>query len=188
MTGRHRAVREPVAKAPLAILGVAVVPAMMAIATWHPKRVEAPVVEVVSTPVAPTQWRQAPVVKAVAYVKPQRIPPLLGAHGLTNRAQQLAAYLRATYPMIPEIGGVRPCDYYGEHCRGVALDIMVGTNTDLGNRINADLLAQAERFGIRFTLWQETYRNPSGAKRWMADRGSVTANHVNHIHVNVKAT
>ena len=162
MTGRHRAVREPVAKAPLAILGVAVVPAMMAIATWHPKP-QAPVVEVVSTPVAVTQWRQAPVVKAVAYVKPQRIPPLLGANGLTNRAQQLAAYLRATYPMIPEIGGVRP-DPIRDHPAGLALDVMVYGNTALGDRIFADMKSQKNRFGIRYMLWQKP-------------------NHYDHIHI-----
>jgi len=151
VTGRHRAVREPVAKAPLAILGVAVVPAMMAVATWHPKP-KAPVVEVVSTPVAVTQWRQAPVVKAVANVK--KIPPLLGAHGLTPRAQQLAAYLRATYPMIPEIGGVRP-DPIRDHPAGLALDVMVYGNTALGDRIFADMKSQKNRFGIRYMLWQK---------------------------------
>ena len=186
MTGRHRAAREPIAKAPLAILGVAVFPAVMAAATWHPKR-EAPVVEVVSTPVTQTVWHPAPVVRAVAYVAPQRIPPITGAKGLVPNAVALAHYIQRTYPDVVSIGGVRPCDYYAEHCRGIALDIMVGTNTDLGDRINADLLAQADRFGIRFTLWRETYRNPAGAKRWMSDRGSVTANHGNHIHAQVAA-
>ena len=156
--GRHRAEREPIAKAPLAILGVAVFPAMMAVTTWHPRKAEAPAVEIVSTPVALTQWRQAsrpkPVVKAVAYVKPQRIPPLLGANGLQARTKQLAAYLRATYPTISEIGGVRP-DPIRDHPAGLALDVMVYGNTALGNRIFADMKSQKARFGIRYMLWQQ---------------------------------
>jgi hypothetical protein len=116
--------------------------------------VEAPVVEVVSTPATPTQWHQAPVVQAVAYVKPQRTPPLLGANGLTARAQQLAAYLRATYPMIPEIGGVRP-DPIRDHPAGLALDVMVYGNTALGDRIYADMRARKAEFGIRYMLWQQ---------------------------------
>lgn len=81
-------------------------------------------------------------------------PPVVGGQGLCPNASALAAYVQATYPGVLSIGGVRPCDAVGEHCSGHALDIMVGANTALGNQINADLLAQRDRFGIRYTLWQ----------------------------------
>jgi hypothetical protein len=68
----------------------------------------------------------------------------------------------------------------GEHCRGVALDVMVGADHALGDRIAFDLLG---RDGVRYIIWKETYRKPNGVSRWMSDRGSVTANHQDHIHV-----
>lgn len=116
--------------------------------------------------------------------KPPRIPPIIGAAGLTPHAAALARYVQTTYPGVSTIGGVRP-DGLPDHPSGHAIDIMVGSNTRLGNQIQADLLARASEFSIRYLIWQETYRNPSGAARFMADRGSPTANHYDHVHVTV---
>jgi len=80
--------------------------------------------------------------------------PLVGSQGLYPNAVALAGYLQSNYPGILSIGGVRPCDAIGEHCSGHALDIMVGGNTALGSQINADILSQRGRFGIKYTLWQ----------------------------------
>lgn len=117
-------------------------------------------------------------------VKPARIPPLVGAVGLSPHAAALARYIQATYPAVSCVGGVRP-DRLPDHPSGHALDIMVGSNTLLGNQIEADLMARARHFSIRYLIWQETYRNPSGAAQFMADRGSLTANHYDHVHVTV---
>ncbi len=115
---------------------------------------------------------------------PARIPPLIGAVGLSPHAAALARYIQATYPGVSCIGGVRP-DRLPDHPSGHALDIMVGSNTLLGNQIEADVMARASHFSIRYLIWQETYRNPSGTARFMADRGSLTANHYDHVHVTV---
>lgn len=117
-------------------------------------------------------------------LKPARVAPLIGAVGLTPHAAALAQYIQMTYPEVARIGGVRP-DRLPDHPSGHALDIMVGSNTLLGNQIEADLMARARHFSIRYLIWQETYRNPSGAARFMADRGSPTANHYDHVHVTV---
>lgn len=114
-----------------------------------------------------------------------RIPPLVGAVGLTPHASALASYIRTTYPEVASIGGVRPCDSVGDHCRGVAIDVMVYKDQDLGDRIESDVMSQAQRFGIRYSIWRETYHNPSGRTYWMADRGSPTQNHFDHIHFTV---
>jgi hypothetical protein len=65
------------------------------------------------------------------------------------------------------------------------LDIMVGPNTELGKRIEADLLARANQFGIKYTLWQQAQEQPSGATLFMASRGGPTQDHRDHIHVRV---
>ena len=92
--------------------------------------------------------------------------PIVGGQGLVPNAAALADYIRTTYPGVQSIGGVRPCDVIGEHCRGLAVDIMIGSNTVLGDTILADIQSQTARFGIRYTMWR-------------------VANHHDHIHVTV---
>lgn len=142
-----------------------------------------------------------PSVKTVAAVNvqaAQRIPaptakaepmlvasvPLVGGNGLTPNAKSLAWYIQTHYPAVKSIGGVR-FDPLPDHPSGHAIDIMVYGNRSLGDKIMNDVLAQSNRFGVKYVIWQETYHNPAGAVRWMADRGSPTANHFDHVHVTV---
>ena len=119
-----------------------------------------------------------------AAVTPQRVPPLIGARGLTPNAVALAAYIQQRYPEVASIGGVRP-DPIPDHPTGHALDVMVYGDTALGDQIEADVMAQADRFHVRYSIYRETYHNPSGRTYWMADRGSPTQNHFDHIHFTV---
>jgi hypothetical protein len=177
MTGRHRS-DEPFAWAPFITLAVAVIPASLAIWTSHtPPPNPIPTVQIVPAPFTTSAYR---VVQPAALVT--RVPPINGYRGLSRRAKDLAAYVQKTYPDVKSIGGVRPCDAVGEHCRGVALDVMVGADHALGDRIAFDLLG---RDGVQYLIWRETYRKPNGVSRWMPDRGSDTANHHDHIHVRV---
>lgn len=166
--------------APVAALAAAGVPAAMAFITAFaipPKPVPpaAPVVRDVIVPEPPVQYR-------VAAATTPRIPPLVGAKGLTAKAAALAAYIQKKYPTVKTIGGWRPCDTYVEHCRGIALDVVVGKDTALGDRIALDVLGRRD---VQFVLWREKYWKPNGISRWMTDRGSVTANHGDHLHVRV---
>jgi hypothetical protein len=94
-----------------------------------------------------------------------RAVPLVGGNGLVPNAAALASYVRANYPGVLSIGGVR-ADPLPDHPSGRAIDIMVGGNTALGNAIHNDILSQSGNFGVSYTLWQ-------------------TANHYDHIHVTV---
>ena len=98
----------------------------------------------------------APVAQAV---------PLIGGSGLCPNARNLAAYIQATYPAVSSIGGVR-ADSLPDHPSGHALDIMVGGNTALGNRIAGDIRNQSGRFGVKYLLW-------------------LVPNHHDHLHVTV---
>ena len=80
-------------------------------------------------------------------------PPLIGGGGLTPNAVNLASYIRTTYPGVQSIGGVRPCDAVGDHCRGVALDIMVG-DMGLGDAIYSDLSNNKSAHSIKYCLWR----------------------------------
>ncbi|GAY19243.1 hypothetical protein [Mycobacterium sp. shizuoka-1] len=91
--------------------------------------------------------------------------PTVGMNGLVPNARTLAAYVIATYPGVQSIGGVRS-DPLPDHPSGRAIDLMIGSDMALGDAINADILSQAERFGVSYTMWR-------------------VANHFNHVHVTV---
>lgn len=105
--------------------------------------------------------------------------PVVGGNGLCPNAQNLLAYIQNTYPAVLSVGGVRR-DPIPDHATGHAIDVMVGGNTALG-----DVLSQSGRFGVRYTIWQQTEHMPSGAAVFMANRGSPTANHRDHVHISV---
>lgn len=91
--------------------------------------------------------------------------PQVGMAGLSPNARALAQYITATYPGVQSIGGVRP-DARPDHPSGHAIDIMIGSDMGLGDAINADVLSQTGRFGVKYTMWR-------------------VANHFNHVHVTV---
>jgi hypothetical protein len=91
--------------------------------------------------------------------------PTVGMGGLVPNARALAAYIMATYPGVSSIGGVR-ADPLPDHPSGRAIDIMIGGNMALGDVINADVQAQAARFGVSYTMWR-------------------VAAHYDHVHITV---
>ena len=91
--------------------------------------------------------------------------PTVGMGGLVPNARRLVAYIMATYPGVQSIGGVR-ADPLPDHPSGRAIDIMIGSDMGLGDAINADIQAQAGRFGVQYTMWR-------------------VANHYNHVHITV---
>ena len=91
--------------------------------------------------------------------------PTVGMGGLVPNARTLAAYIIVTFPGVQSIGGVRS-DSLPDHPSGHAIDLMIGSDMALGDAINADILSQADRFGVSYTMWR-------------------VANHFNHVHVTV---
>jgi hypothetical protein len=180
VTGRHRAPREPIAWAPLAALAAGGMSAVLAAVTYvgRPEPIAVPAPAAAPIMASPVAF----VAPAPVAASPRRMARLVGERGLTPGATGLARYLQATYPGVLSIGGVRPCDQFREHCRGIALDAMVGGDLELGDRISADMLTRSD---VRFTIWRQTIRYPSGRSRLMDDRGSATANHMDHVHIQV---
>jgi hypothetical protein len=87
-----------------------------------------------------------------------------------------------TYPSITAYGGLSGSG--SEHSTGRALDIMVSGAT--GVEVAAWLKANYATFGIIEIIYQQkiwTTQRSSEGWRAMADRGSTTANHYDHIHV-----
>ncbi len=103
---------------------------------------------------------------------------------LTNRA------VSAAFPQIRDIGGVRP-DSLKWHPMGLALDVMVSSaypplspeGIALGNGILRFLLKNAKTLGVIHAIWRQHIYYPDGTFEAMEDRGGLTANHFDHVHV-----
>lgn len=80
---------------------------------------------------------------------------------------------------VSSIGGYRSGG--GDHGRGLALDVMVGSSE--GNRVAAWALNNADRLNVKYVIWKQRIAHPGGGWRGMSDRGDATANHYDHVHI-----
>jgi hypothetical protein len=105
--------------------------------------------------------------------------------GLTPDAIRVHRAVCAEFPEVTSYGGVRSGG--GEHSEGRALDIMVSSSS-LGDAIAAFVRDNYQALGVSEVIWAQqiwTVERSSDGWRWMEDRGSVTANHYDHVHVTV---
>jgi len=94
------------------------------------------------------------------------------------------------FPAVNSFGGWRAGGMQF-HKNGRALDIMLtpGKESALGHRIANYLIAHASLFKIDHIIFEQHIWTPSTPHwRKMADRGSLNANHYNHVHVAVVAS
>ncbi len=118
---------------------------------------------------------------------PVRACPSSGFGGVRPHVARAGYHLAAKFGINPAtIGGVRnnAIDRNG-HPAGRALDVFV--TRAKGDAVAAYALANRAALGIEYVLWRQRYNDGSGWEP-MADRGSVTANHYTHIHINFRAT
>lgn len=105
--------------------------------------------------------------------------------GLTPDAIRVHRAVCAEFPSVSSYGGVRSGG--GEHSVGRALDIMVSSSS-LGDAIAAFVRSNYQALGVSEVIWSQqiwTVERAGDGWRWMADRGSATANHYDHVHVTV---
>jgi hypothetical protein len=71
----------------------------------------------------------------------------------------------------------------GGHPSGLALDYMCSSS--LGDAIAQYHIAHWDELGVEYIIWeQRMLSSPGGSWKAMEDRGSATANHYDHVHVN----
>lgn len=85
---------------------------------------------------------------------------------------------------ISDIGGYRPTTS-GEHGLGLALDVMTYSNSAKGDQVLQWVLAHHDELNVYYVIWeQHIYGSWTGWKaKPMEDRGSITANHFDHVHI-----
>lgn len=96
--------------------------------------------------------------------------------------------VRANFPEIKTIYGWRSSSAYSaDHPNGRAIDNMIPdykNNKALGDRLAQYFIDNGARLHVTYIIWrQRTYRITRGYWVKMADRGSDTQNHMNHVHV-----
>src|SRR3712207_9228693 len=75
----------------------------------------------------------------------------------------------------------------GGHPSGLAVDYMVLGDSALGDAIVAYHIAHWDELRVDYIIWQQRMlSSPGGSWSYMEDRGSGTANHMDHPHVNYR--
>ena len=102
--------------------------------------------------------------------------------GMTPNAIAVINAVKAEFPGSGPFGGYRPGDPL-DHGTGHAVDIMCSTAE--GNEIAAFVQANATTLNVKYVIWRQRIWYPGGSWQAMEDRGSPTANHMDHVHVSV---
>ena len=92
---------------------------------------------------------------------------------------------------IASFSGYRPGDS-GDHGKGLAIDFMVPESSELGDKIAEYAIQNMASRGISYIIWKQRFYAPFDSKygpanTWnpIPDRGSVTENHYDHVHVSM---
>ena len=92
---------------------------------------------------------------------------------------------------ITSFSGYRPGDP-GDHGKGLAIDFMVPVSSALGDQVAEYAIHNMASRGISYVIWKQRFYAPFPSKygpayTWnpMPDRGSVTENHYDHVHVSM---
>jgi hypothetical protein len=121
----------------------------------------------------------------------------LGAGHITARMRCVRDQIKAMFTIPHGIGCYRPNGGIpggGEHPVGRACDFMISSGqptaqeAQLGYDIANWVKSNAKRLGIYYIIYRQHIWNPARARegwRLMEDRGSVTANLYDHVHVSV---
>lgn len=128
----------------------------------------------------------APATPATAM--PFELPPgVAPENGLQVDTIRVARAISVLFPQITTIGGWRP-DALKWHPEGLAIDVMIPNpespeGIELGNQIAGFALANAKRWNIDDVIWRHAiYLGPKSGQL-MAEMGSETGNHYDHVHI-----
>ena len=175
------------------------------VATQNPETASVSAPEAPATPEAPAAPQSAPVAEeapaqpaavetaAAPEVQPVASTPTTGNAIPTDphlqpQAEAFRQEIAAKFG-ITNIGGYREGDPE-DHGQGLAVDVMVPTNSELGDQVAQYAIDNMDRAGISYIIWKQQFYMPVNniygpANTWnqMPDRGGDTANHYDHVHI-----
>ena len=164
---------------------------------------EAETTPAAETPAQPEVKEEAPAVEPAATSEasseapdpseaPAAQPASTKPHPSDPPHQTQAAALRqdvAAQFGLTDIGGYREGDPQ-DHGQGLAVDVMVPVGSEVGNQVAQYAVDNISNAGISYVIYRQQFYAPvdniyGPANTWnqMPDRGSVTENHYDHVHV-----
>ena len=147
----------------------------------------APTTEEAPTQPAATETAAAPEVQPIAETSTSGNTIPTDPH-LQKQAEAFRQEIAAKFG-ITNIGGYREGDP-DDHGKGLAVDVMVPTSSQLGDQVAQYAIDNMDRAGISYVIWKQQFYMPvdniyGPANTWnqMPDRGGDTANHYDHVHI-----
>ncbi len=105
--------------------------------------------------------------------------------GLNENAARGAAQVREVFGFDGTIGGVGQRSNKSDHPHGNAIDVMTNDNMQQGQDIADFFRAHHDELGVKYVIFNQRIASPRTGWQWeaMEDRGSPTANHLDHPHI-----
>lgn len=123
---------------------------------------------------------------------PQGKSPIVGDN-VTPRMRTVRTIIDQKFGPFPTIGCFRAGDQ--DHGTGTACDFMENTNGQMpsaaaqnhGNKVAQYAIDHASSLGVKYIIWRQRIWDIRAGGGWepMEDRGSITANHFDHVHISV---
>lgn len=131
-----------------------------------------------------TQLREAEAAARAVADKPsvrgtKCAPNNAGLAGVKSFVGDAGVWLRCIFD-VDTVGGLGKRSNASEHPLGLALDFMVGRSA--GDQLADYALRYRGELKIKYVIWRQRINYGSGWQA-MEDRGSVTANHFDHVHI-----
>jgi hypothetical protein len=151
----------------------------------------------VSAAAAASAASAAPPARQAEETVPTSTAARAGIAHITNTAGSVKSVVQAAADVVvsnvPGAGGITlggtraSATDPGGHPSGLALDYMVLSDGALGNAIVEYHKAHWAELGVEYLIYkQRMLSSPGGSWKAMEDRGSPTANHMDHVHVNYR--
>ena len=135
---------------------------------------------------------EAPVASEAPAVQPASTNTLPTDPHLQPQAEAFRQDVAAQFGLT-DIGGYREGDPQ-DHGQGLAVDVMVPVGSEVGNQVAQYAVDNISNAGISYIIYRQQFYAPvdniyGPANTWnqMPDRGSITENHYDHVHVSFNA-
>ncbi|MET8161080.1 hypothetical protein ABZT47_32380 [Sphaerisporangium sp. NPDC005289] len=116
-----------------------------------------------------------------------------GSENITPRMRLMRAEVKDHFPLRFPVGCYRP-ENSGEHPLGRACDFMLSSGgampspagVAMGEQIAAWAIKNGGKLGVKYVIYRQRIYN-LGFPGWrsMANRGGITANHFDHVHISM---
>lgn len=154
-----------------------------------PAASEAPAEQPAVEPAATSEVAsEAPVASEASAAQPASTNTLPTDPHLQPQAEAFRQDVAAQFGLT-DIGGYREGDPQ-DHGKGLAVDVMVPVGSEVGNQVAQYAVDNISNAGISYVIYRQQFYAPvdniyGPANTWnqMPDRGSVTENHYDHVHV-----